>query len=245
MAEPRKINWTTVAAVVAAITGIIALIFTALTYFQSSPYQLEATGRYANIHLPSGVLDISAVEVQPLTEKRIEQPEVISKLASQFLDIVRYRHSFIFTLKNEGNKEVQNIKLLVPGAGVYEVLRTSPINKTERFSNEIPVGNLSPSDELTVLVWTDNERARNETERMRFVHPDGVVSVRFTAPREPSIIDTTFNALTAIALIIMSVTVFRLRKYIPVLFRMDELAKNMKELKSQVDTETKDKAPTE
>jgi hypothetical protein len=183
-ASPKKTNWANIWSAVAAVAAIGALIFAGLSYFRPSPYQLEAKGDYVSMRLPesllvNGVNDLKAVFPDP-SPTDVDKIKITNNVIQQIKDILAYRHNFTFTLQNKGNKEVSNIKLMFPGGGLYQVVRKDPKVNTEKFNNEIPIGALSPTDEITVLVWTDNERARDLEDRMRFVHPEGVVQAKFS-----------------------------------------------------------------
>lgn len=210
-----KINWITVATVVGSLAAVGALIFTALNYFQPSPYKLEATGEYVNMYLPSSLLTIRAADLESLLQKDPpideEKKRIILNVSRQIINLT-YRQNYIFTLRNKGNKEVSNVKLIFPGSGIYEVLRKDPIGKTENFSNEIPVGNISPTDEFVVLVWTDNESVRDARARMRFVHPEGVVPVKFASDSPQVEWANWLNIPSFIAILILLIYLFRFRE---------------------------------
>ncbi|MDQ3816127.1 MAG: hypothetical protein M3362_00365 [Acidobacteriota bacterium] len=226
-ASPKKgINWTQVWAAAAALAAVGTLIFVALQYFQSSPYKLEARGEYFRLNYPNSLLGISGEVIDYIGQGNPKvsptpapTPPPILPAIGQLIELSKYRHNFLFVLQNKGNKEVKDIKLMFPGGGLYELMRKAPVGKTESFNNEIPVGAMSPTEEVSILVWTDNERARDATDRMRFVHPEGVVPIRFgTASSFPTWLDIAQSLSTVVLAIIMLYFLLVVRKSPNLLF---------------------------
>lgn len=236
---------------VGKVSAVLIVIYTIIQigqYYSSKEVKIVAEGEYYSYDFPAKLeKDIDAKESNPRAN-----PDEINKLLPQDLkdrDIIADKISshlngwdkpyfgfrirnlqsyWKFVIKNEGNKEATDLKLELPFSGTYQISRTGEEEKGEDFTNIIPIGNIRPSNSVSVKVWSSTyvQNGYWRDDEIRVTYPEGVIQVNF-----PAIIRGAWQwiyewrGLVYLALLI-GVTLLVVR--ILVAFRMIEIVGNPK-----------------
>ena len=102
--------------------------------------------------------------------------------------LLRVDGLWILTIRNEGNAEAVDVKLELPrGKGFYILNEKFDAEQLSTFEDTISLGNIRPSSEISVKVWTTSGFPIPST--VRITTPEQVVS--------PQFVDTELNSTKA------------------------------------------------
>jgi hypothetical protein len=92
-----------------------------------------------------------------------------------------YSSIWTFSIKNTGNKPLEELALELPFDGTYKIILPNNVIKSNSFSNKIEIGELRPSYEANVYCWTKNSRTftEDDEEKSRFTHKNGWFSISY------------------------------------------------------------------
>lgn len=140
-------------------------------------------------------LDIDSLIDSYKDKRNIKDKHEYDLILSQMSDDVSrdYNEMWIFNIKNNGNKSLEDLVLEFPYKGYYKLSISSKIMKSTYFEKKIEVGDIRPSNETEIYCWTNHEKpiTENEESNIKFTHKNGVCEVSY--PIEVSGIYAWFN----------------------------------------------------
>lgn len=95
-----------------------------------------------------------------------------------------YNEIWTFSIKNTGDKPLEELALELPFNGSYKVILPNNVILEGDFKNKILVGELRPSYEANVVVWTSSYSSYTSTsfedeDKSRFTHKFGWFSIKY------------------------------------------------------------------
>lgn len=164
--KPQSKVWAWVGKVsvlIAVLTGLLVLYD---RLFTKTEYNINAQGEFFSFVLP-----------QPLVEGIGDKAPSLKKVNTYFA----------VSVQNQGDKEISEMNLEIPGDGYYSIRRPGQEVQRGDFKRTIPIGSLRPSNSLEVEVWAEYLTVYNYDEdyefvtrsRARITHPNGVAQIDF------------------------------------------------------------------
>ena len=88
-----------------------------------------------------------------------------------------------FTIRNIGNKPLEELALELPFDGVYKIMLPDNQVKENSFTNKIEIGELRPSYEASIYCWTRHSTTfiEDDEEKSRFTHKNGWFGISYPA----------------------------------------------------------------
>jgi len=85
-----------------------------------------------------------------------------------------------FHVQNDGSHEAGQIVFELPFSGFYKIDQDGDAaSQLFAFQNNIDLGTLKPSEEISILVWTDSEIFPNLESKTRIRHDGGIISIDY------------------------------------------------------------------
>lgn len=191
------------------LVGVVSLLAAAASLYDwatSRKVAINTEGDYvifeaANdfpVLTPQGNSPVSADELEQFIPPGVAKRDWIAADLKRYLDKVeptvpvekiKSLSSFWkFTIRNEGNKEAQNVELHVPCTGWYKLMQGGEKHIFERFDRVATIKRLRPTETVLVAVWGDNpadiEGKRlpydsYNAEMVKVIHGDDAFSVNY------------------------------------------------------------------
>ncbi len=169
MKEENKgsnVFWAWAGKISLLLTAIWVLIQIYNHFISPGDYKLVADGDYAPFEYP----------YPDLLQKEIEK--------TKHPPFEKIRYTFWFTIRNEGKKEITNLKFDLPFDGIYTIENNDSKPSYLIFKRSISLGSLHPANEINIIVWTYYRPisvSSYSTNNKNFIisHPNGYVNVSF------------------------------------------------------------------
>ena len=177
-------------------TGILAAvqIFDRIT---SNNARITAEGTFTKIVMPEPIINelrkqnekIPLEEIAKLLPEKWENrtsvassiAELVNKQSSRdaLFTLSRLDNFLEFNIQNDGGKEAFDLKLELPLKGYYTLSRRGEKAVTGTFEHIISIGNLRPTNTVSIQVWSGDIFSEYYTDDAKVTYPDGVVSINF------------------------------------------------------------------
>ncbi len=98
-----------------------------------------------------------------------------------------YNSLWTYTISNQGNKPIEELVLELPYKGIYVLTTKNEPAKIGNFKNQIEIGNLKPTQEITIKAWAENqlyEVLDYDEEKTRLTHKYGWESIEYSKKAE-------------------------------------------------------------
>jgi len=202
MAEQKRVNrffgWVgKFSLIVALIWGLIQIF----SFFSASDYSITVDGEHSFWELPESfkrelvdlkysVIYDSLETLLPIIgdeKKRKKTARSLyeyfhSQIDSAFDYDFRYvRSIWSFKLRNEGKKEIKDLRLELPFDGFYNLKGSGEGPISSKFSKNIKVGDLRPSNEYYVTVWSEQTSESFYENDTRVTYENGIITIRYPA----------------------------------------------------------------
>ena len=163
----------------------------------------------------------------------------------------KYKSYWQFTIKNDGNKPLEELILDLPFDGVYELFSKNAEIVRDKFTNTIVIGMLKPTYEVNINVWTKNEISRYsnyDEDKSRITHKYGSQSIQFSTHTYGLLawIEKNYFSDFIITIILIILLLLLLgHKYVPIIIENEKKLKlkEMEKLLKLMEEKNK-KAPT-
>lgn len=208
--------WSLLGKIALVLTVVWILIQMFNNFIKQPEYSIKAKGNYFKFQLPPEVnnrineyanvlaIDSSFIEGK-LSKKSISELIKISKdkkrqekigidykiphytnVFRRKLNIEKYESFWVFTIKNEGNKPLEDLILELPFDGYFSVIMKNKKTFSKQFKRQIKIGELKPSYLSTIKVWSTNSYMFPELdeEKTRITHKYGWEKINY--PKEVS-----------------------------------------------------------
>lgn len=160
---------------IALLGGIIVLA----DWF-SDDYKIYATGDHYTIRYPDTLVNF----FEYLGSNLESSKDMFAKLdfertKGRLFDL---NYMWVFNIRNEGSKNVTDLRLKVPFGGNYKVVRAGETPLRGEFNNVIKIGDLQPDNDISVTAWTNNFFADNldyYEEKTAISHSNGTAKIRY------------------------------------------------------------------
>lgn len=116
-------------------------------------------------------------------KKNIKEKSEFDEIIEQMNEEVNrdYNTIWIFDIKNNGNKTLEDLILEMPYLGYYKVLLPDNPTKVQYFEKSVKIGNIRPSNLAKIYCWTNLKKpiTKVEEDSVIFTHKNGVCNVFF------------------------------------------------------------------
>lgn len=128
---------------ISVLFGIIWIAVQFYDFIKPSFHGLEVDGHYYVYHIPDSIKR----EVWKIND--VEARENVKRFSE-------VNSLYVFSLRNQTDKEISGINLDVPFEGIFQITRNERVILSSKYDRKIPVGSLQPADDINVIVWTDS-----------------------------------------------------------------------------------------
>jgi hypothetical protein len=228
MAEDSNKTWATIGKIGVVIAIIVGLITIYKNVFADGP-SLFAQGASHSIHysprtfdsISVSDFDVSLALPYDLANRDNVSKEISNAINQRLISQVRSikatqsdGYMVEINITNDGNRDAQNVRIEIPTSGVYEVGRAGEPVKVEDFSDVVPVGNIGPSNTVSVIVWT-KYFSDYLGDKVKITHSLGTAGVEFAIGiNGKSALPYRYPTITVLVLLLVGFVVYQVGFFI-------------------------------
>jgi hypothetical protein len=182
---------------IATLAGLIWILIQGISFFSKKDYKIEAFGDYSEFSLPYSLIpnlrdfvnsfEYDSLQLLVKVKYKGDKHEILenvlkyfysrfpSRILNRSADLNSY---YFFTIKNSGNKEVNEIILELPFNGFFLISKAGSKPEFGEFEEKIIIGSIRPSNEVKVDVWT-SWNGYFDKSKTKITHPNGVVKITY------------------------------------------------------------------
>lgn len=183
---------------IATLVGLLYGLVQLLGLFNRPEYSIEVYGEHYDIIFPDSFqfqldklkqsLNSDSIQARLPEKARVGRYDVYRAINDYFVNafpsdlensIKDIKSIWFFKIINDGTKEVGDLNLELPFEGRYMLKRSGQNNSSGLFQNLIPIGSLRPSNELTIIVWSEEYTSSYDEKDTRVTHPNGLTAINY------------------------------------------------------------------